>query len=369
MEMPNNKSRNDRPVEDEYLWDASGTPDPQVQKLETLLAKYRLPKNAVAPELPQAASTRRQGSFRRRLFPVLAAAAAAALIITFLVTFLVTIIRKQSPAMPTTAGWDVSSVSGNPQIESKSIPPRNASSRLGIGQLLETDLQSRASLQSADTGEIEIEPGTRLRLLSMTAGRKHIALERGTIHAHIWAPAGEFVVDTPSATTVDLGCAYTLQVDDSGAGLVRTSLGWVGFKLNGHESFIPAGAACATRPKVGPGTPYFEDTRPELREALGRFDFEDTTAQQRAHDLEIVLARSRPQDALTLWHLLSRVDAGQRARVFDRLAASTPPPANVTRAGILALDQSMLDQWWNSLGYDDISVWRRWEHSWSAPSK
>ena len=85
----------------------------------------------------------------------------------------------------------------------------------------------------------------------------------------IWAPPGQFVVDTPSAVTVDLGCAYTLQVDDSGAGLVRTSLGWVGFRLNGHESFIPAGAACATRPKVGPGTPYFEDASSEFR---ARFD-------------------------------------------------------------------------------------------------
>jgi len=73
---------------------------------------------------------------------------------------------------------------------------------------------------------------------------------------------------TPSAVTVDLGCAYTLQVDESGAALVRTSLGWVGFKLNGRESFIPAGAACATRPKVGPGTPYFENASADFRAAL-----------------------------------------------------------------------------------------------------
>jgi len=114
-----------------------------------------------------------------------------------------------------------------------------------------------------------VEPSTRVRLLAMAAGLKRVALDRGTIHAYIWAPPGQFVVDTPSAVTVDLGCAYTLQVDDSGAGLVRTSLGWVGFKLNGHESFIPAGAACATRPKVGPGTPYFEDASAKFRTALG----------------------------------------------------------------------------------------------------
>jgi hypothetical protein len=26
----------------------------------------------------------------------------------------------------------------------------------------------------------------------------------------------------------------------------------------------------------------------------------------------------------------------------------------------------MLDRWWNELGFDDISVWRHWERTWSA---
>ena len=171
----------------------------------------------------------------------------------------------------------MSRVAGTPRIGRNQISGKETS-RLGIGQVLETDQQSRASLRPTNIGQIEVEQSTRLRLSDHGVPvLKRIALDRGTIHAYIWAPPGQFVVDTPSAVTVDLGCAYTLQVDDSGAGMVRTSLGWVGFKLNGHESFIPAGAACATRPKIGPGTPYFEDASSELRAALARFDFEDST--------------------------------------------------------------------------------------------
>jgi hypothetical protein len=142
----------------------------------------------------------------------------------------------------------------------------------------------------------------------------------------------------------------------------------VGFKLNGHESLIPAGAACATRPRVGPGTPYFEDASAQFQKALARFDFEDNTSRQRADDLMIVLGASRTRDALTLWHLLSRVEREQRVLVFDRLQALAPPPPGVTREGILRLDQPMLDLWWNQLGLDDISVWRFWERSWSGAS-
>ena len=152
-----------------------------------------------------------------------------------LVTFLV-YGRKTVPV--NVAGWDVSRVAGTPRIGPNVISGKETS-RLGVGQILETDHQSRASLRAEDIGQIEVEASTRLRLLTMGAGLKRIALDRGTIHTYIWAVPGQFVVDTPSAVTVDLGCAYTLQVDDSGAGLVRTSLGWVGFKLNGHESFIP----------------------------------------------------------------------------------------------------------------------------------
>jgi len=298
------------------------------------------------------------------LFPALTTAAVAVAAIVAM-TFLV---FRSKPTPTTLAGWDVSSVEGTPRIGEETISTKEGTSRLEIGQMLETDRQSRASLRADDTGKIDVDPSTRLRLLSMGSGLKRIALDRGTIHTYIWAPAGQFVVDTPSAVTVDLGCAYTLRVDDSGAGMVRTSLGWVGFKLNGHESFIPAGAACATRPKVGPGTPYFEDASVEFRAALTRFDFDDSTPQQRAHDVTIVLGAARNRDALTLWHLLARVDDEQRVLVYNRLSQFVPPPATVTKEGILRLDQPMLDLWWNELGFDDISVWRHWERSWAGAS-
>ncbi|MGO8987095.1 MAG: FecR domain-containing protein [Terriglobales bacterium] len=349
----------------DYLWDGSGEPDPEIQRLESLLGKFRHDRPVPPfPAVPAMFPDRRWTFLPRRirLFPTLATAAAA-LVAIVVATFLV---YGRKPAPTIVAGWNVSRVAGTPRVGPKTIGGKEGTSRLGVGQMLETDSQSRASLEADDTGQIEVDPSTRLRLLKMGAGLKRIALDRGTIHAFIWAPAGQFVVDTPSAVTVDLGCAYTLQVDDSGAGLVRTSLGWVGFKLNGREAFIPAGAACATRPKVGPGTPYFEDASSEFRAALARFDFEDSTLQQRADDLAIVLGDSRKRDALTLWHLLARVDEGQRILVYDRLREFAPPPASVTEEGILRLDQPMLDRWWNELGFDDISVWRHWERSWSG---
>jgi FecR protein len=361
MDMRKQQTRNGPLLRNgDYLWDGSGEPDPEIQRLEALLGSFH--HDRPAPVFPEIAPERRSTFFscRLRLFPILATTAAAVAIAVG------TFVMYERNLVPVTVpGWDVSRVAGTPRIGRNNVIGKETS-RLGIGQVLETDQQSRASLRAEDTGQIEVEQSTRLRLVTMGTGLKRIALDRGTIQTYIWAPAGQFVVETPSAITVDLGCAYILHVDDSGAGVVRTSRGWVGFKLNGHESFIPAGAACATKPKVGPGTPYFEDASSELRAALARFDFEDSTPQQRAGDLAIILGASRKRDALTLWHLLTRVEEGQRVLVHDRLRELSPPPASVTKDGILRLDQPMLDRWWNELGFDDISVWRHWERSWSG---
>jgi len=348
------------PVSD-YLWDKSGEPDPQIQRLEALLQEFQ--QDQPIPVFPSV-NLGQRWKWTPRGMRFAPAMAAAAVIVAAAVAIYVTHQKTTAPA--NLAGWDVSVVSGKPRVGFDSLAGNVG--RFSVGQILETDQASRVSLQAGDVGQIEVEKNTRLRLLTMAAGLKRIALDRGTIHARIWARPGEFVVDTPSALTVDLGCVYSLHVDDSGSGLVRTSMGWVGFTLNGRESFIPAGAACATRRNVGPGTPYFEDTSDSFRTALSRLDFEDQTPQARAADLAVILNESRQRDVLTLWHLLSRVSPAERPSVYDRLQKLAPAPASVSREAVLRLDQPALDRWWNKLGFDDMATWRHWERAWPAAS-
>lgn len=348
-------------MNDDYLWDGSGEPDPEVQKLEASLRRFRFDRPApkfaeLATARPLAFRVRQARGFTRWAAVAAAVLAVAALWFT---------LRRPTRAPLARAGWEVSSLAGTPHVGGTVVIIAGGTGKLIAGQTLETDHNSRASITDDETGQVEIEPDTRLRVMESGSARKRLALDLGTIHASIWAPPGEFVVDTPSAVTVDLGCAYTLHVDASGAGLVRTTLGWVGFEQNGRESFIPAGAACSTRPHIGPGTPYYEDAPQPLREALTRFDFESETAGRQSNELTTILARAGRHDALTLWHLLSRVSPPDRGRVYDRLASFAAPPAGVTREGILRLDQPMLDAWWGSLGLGDISLWRTWERSWS----
>jgi len=346
---------------DPYLWDGSGEPDPEVQRLEKSLAVFR--HRSEAPTFPiilPAAGTKSFFSALQNLWPRRFAAVAAMAAFTIAILFLV---MRPVPPGPPRPGWEVTRIEGAPLVGKHSIQVAGAKAKLEVGELLVTNSTSSATVTVAEIGEIQVDPGTRVRLLQTMRDRKRISLEEGTIRAAIWAPPGEFVVDTPSATAVDLGCAYTLHVAPDGSGLLRTTLGWVGFHSNGHDSFIPAGAVCPTHRSLGPGTPYFEDATEPFRTALAQLDFANLTPESRSTTLQIVLSQARKDDALSLWHLLSRTQAEDREKVFRRFAALVPPPSGVTREGILRLDQKQLDLWWNALDLGDISIWRFWEQT------
>jgi hypothetical protein len=233
---------------------------------------------------------------------------------------------------------------------------------LPVGGWLETKGQEKVLIKVADIGNVNVEPRSRLRLIGSRAGDHRLQLVRGTLHATILAPPGQFAVETASSTVVDLGCAYTLTVDDEGAGLVTVTLGWVGFEWRGRESFIPAGFSAETRPAVGPGTPYHMNSSPAFRRALETIDFR-SGAPDTGAAVSRVLDESLERDEVTLWHLLARVPVGERDRVFDGLARFVAPPAGVTREGIRAGRRDMLEQWWDALGLGTVSWWRNWKQA------
>ena len=246
---------------------------------------------------------------------------------------------------PTSTSWHVARLGGAPRIGSALV---DGTARLGVGQWLETDTNSRAQINVSDIGQVEIDPNTRVRLVETKPTEHRLELAQGRLSARISAPPRLFFVNTPSGIAEDLGCAYTLEVDDAGNSLLRVTTGWVALQLKDRESMVPAGAACATRQGIGPGTPYFEDASESFRATLTKVDFE-SGATDRSKNLDALLSGARVRDTITLWHLLTRVEVNDRARVYDRMAELTPPPPDVTREGVLALDQRMLDSWKNKL--------------------
>ena len=336
----------------DYLWDGSGEPDPEIQRLEAALRPLRSTRPS-----PRPGSRGPRPSFSPGGWGTVAAAAAV------LLALAATLTRTRMPAAAPVApaGWELAWLEGASWRQARVV----RETRLGVGEWIDTR-EGRARLSVGEIGEVRLESSTRVGLLDAGERSHHLSLARGVMHAVIWAPPGQFLVDTPSAVAVDLGCSYTLEVADDGSGILRVETGWVGFESRGLHSLVPAGAACGTRRGVGPGTPYFETAPEALRRALVEIDFGSDGRERRAA-LERALAAARERDALSLWHLLSRVDGEDRGRVFDRLEALVPPPVEVTREGIVRGDPTLNDLWWDELGLGSADFWRDWTARWQDP--
>jgi len=212
-------------------------------------------------------------------------------------------------------GWEVLQQTGSPSL----------------GEWVETDSRSSATIKVGDLGTLQIEPNTRARLRRTRSAEHRMTLDHGGIHVSISAPPRLFFVDTPSGTAVDLGCEYSLTTDENGIGVLRVTKGWVAFQWNNLESLVPAGASCRTR-----GIPYFDDASDPFKEAIDAFGT--------ASNLDVILKEARVRDTLSLWHLLFRLDLADRARILDRITTLTPPPAGLSLEKALALDAGTLQQ-------------------------
>jgi hypothetical protein len=319
-------------VSDRYLWDKSGEVDPEIEALEKQLEPLRYRPRPLDLERAKAAT-------RTRLVPALVGLAAA---ILCGVGAWLTWHRSPAPPAPTAGiGWDVERLEGAPRVGTWTVAENG---RLAVGQSLETDARSRARVSVSNIGSVDVAPNTRVRLVGTSATEHRMALDRGLISARVSAPPRLFLVETPAALAVDLGCAYTLEVDEGGGGLLRVTTGFVSLERGTRHSYVPAGAVCRLRP-IGPGTPYFADAPAALQGALDTVDF----GGEAAPALATLLAASRPQDSLTLWHLLPRVSPGDRPQIYERLVRLVPPPRSVTRGGVLSLDAAMLEAWRETL--------------------
>lgn len=301
-------------MSDKYLWDRTGEPDPEIARLEKVLAQYRYSAPAKRPH--------------SRNLKFLAAAACLAL-------FALGAIWLHSRQL---SAWQI------------------AGKRIVVGQTIDTTDHAGTMLEAPFFGEVSLDSNSRLQVLPSSGGNQRLALRRGTMHALIWAPPASFLVETPSAKTIDLGCSYTLTVLPDDSGILSVQTGWVAFQNGPIESFIPAGAVCHTRPRLGPGLPYFESAPQDLRDAVAKYD---STAGREG--LNTIVSSARKEDALTLWHLVVRTSGADRDLVVQRFAGLIP---GIDSSGLKAGNSKAIDQAWNMLGLGGADWWRMWKHNW-----
>src|SRR5688500_2173646 len=179
-------------MSDDYLWDRSGPPDPEVQKLEKLLAPLR-------QEAPLDGGRIRCKKRPPWLIVVGVAVAAAAAIVLFIA------LPRDPAACGSGEGFAFTGVGGKESCGGARV----AKGVLPINVLLDTG-EHEASLTIANIGSAKLGKQTRVRIDRTDKDRHQLNLERGSMHAKVKAPPRLFAVTTKHTEIVDLGCEYTI---------------------------------------------------------------------------------------------------------------------------------------------------------------
>jgi hypothetical protein len=162
-------------------------------------------------------------------------------------------------------------------------------------------------LERRSIGYVDVAADTVLKF----QGGNRLALQRGTIHAKVTSQPGIFIVDTPRATAVDLGCEYTLSIAANGSGRLHVTAGWVSLD-NRTQSLVPAGASATIDAGGQLSPPVLDDALPQFKAAIAQ------------RDIEAALPLARRRDTITLLHLFRFATPEQRLKIYERLNALVP---------------------------------------------
>lgn len=191
---------------------------------------------------------------------------------------------------------------------------------LAVGGTLRTDAPLMVELPE---GALQLAAGTVL-----TRERAAVRLERGELGVEWHGAPGEIRVETAAASVIDLGCAFTLRADGQ-----RTNLhvedGTILLKNASGEAYVTAGSVSAAEVGQVPTLPVRTDA---------------STAFV-AGDLEA----ARPEDLFTLWNMLARVPAEERAGVYAVMRRLAPSIPDEPSPELLALDETARGTLWRSL--------------------
>lgn len=299
----------------EYLWQKRGAPDPEVAKLERLLGRYRLgDARWTSAETPARAKGR---LLRFRIALAIAAGLVAAALIFWALGG-----RRDT-------GYRVIGLEGRELVRA--------------GEAFSTDSSGGARLEIGWLGHVDVAPDSRIAVEDCGRDAHRLFLERGSVKAKIWAQPRLFQIGTPAGNSIDLGCAYELDVADDGDSKLRVTTGQVAFEFQGREIYVPAGWTCVSDPEHGPRAPVHDEAPEDYRQALAAVEFAadpDPALVAKVIDVSY-------EGLVTLWHLwISDRTAPSLARAaFEKLAKAYRMPNGVTEAGLLAGDEAMRAAW------------------------
>lgn len=237
----------------------------------------------------------------------------------------------------TTVQWTIVAKAGTPELNNHAI---SGNTEFNIGDILQTNNLSEATLEMPDVGTIEVFENTTIERLDGSYSAKIIS---GKIIVNTDGAKEYLHIETSQANINDfnLGTNYILQTDEIGNSTIELIDGWLQLISGETEIIFPGEYNLKILKGAGAGLPYHTSSTYEFINLLDEYIF----GKKSDITLDKIIDLSSAKDGITLWNLLRVVKPGQRRVVYDKLYRLFPHPDEIKREDILTLDESQLYAW------------------------
>lgn len=319
--------------------------DPELQRLQTLLAPYGVKSRGLGEWTPRQDSA----TSRWPRFLGIAVSGLAACLLLYAGHLYRLAWEEGQP-------WRVTGQAGDDTAISSVVAP---------GNLLETDKQQSLTIAVARIGRISLSPGSRLRLVETRTGKHRVNLESGHMRARIWAPPGYFGLADGAAEILDLGCDFDVWKHIDGSGRVYVRSGWIDYAVGSYQVLVPAGFAMSFSADR-PFTPMRPEATSEFATAVQKLEQAMTasgsTASATRAASKLVAAAAQDADGFTLLSLLTQYPPLANGDIYPRLAIALKAAGDDHghRAAWAAGNTHAMNAWWDLYPTQPKNWWVNW---------
>lgn len=240
-----------------------------------------------------------------------------------------------------TSPWQIISFSGNFSKSDKN----DSMNSFYLDEKIITDAKGNVVIAIPELGKITLEPKTEIELVNDKENESRIFLSKGKVNVSTFKQQGHFSIETPNAIFVENLTNFSVEHISNGITRIEIFSGLLTVITSKDSFALPSKYMCNIITKSSYNVPHHTDAKLQLITGLKELDGGIISHEVIAQ----IVDASNESDALTLWHLLKRVNRIYRPRIIDKLNEFFPTPPKVTKEGVLDLNRKMLKTWWNEI--------------------
>jgi hypothetical protein len=237
--------------------------------------------------------------------------------------------------------WNIQLIDGTITINGMA----NNSGKISEGESLNTDSKSRLIVNVPQIGKLQVDSNTTIVVEKAKDGNNRVALKRGSIKIINSALMPDLTIALNNSFILDHGGVFSIAADESDNMKVNVEFGFVEIGYKNESYFVKEGYICEIKNNFRPGIPYRLNASDTLKNEVEKYDYENGGDDS----IQKIISAANKEDMLTLLALIPNTSKLQRQILFQAVANHFPPPAGITRMGIIKADSEMLNKWWEDI--------------------